>query len=96
MSPAYRLRASDATVEFIRALHPLIKRRVRSALTDIVSDPHCGKALKEDLAGLRSYRIKRFRIVYRVAFEQHIDIIAIGPRKYIYEETFRIISKEEV
>jgi mRNA interferase RelE/StbE len=59
-----------------------------------LDDPACGKALKEELDGLRSYRFKRFRIIYRIG-SRSIDILAIGPRRSIYEETFRIISREE-
>ncbi|NOR24838.1 MAG: hypothetical protein GQ542_10695 [Desulforhopalus sp.] len=45
--------------------------------------------------GLRSYRIKRYRVIYRiVAPKKILEIIAIGPRKNIYEETFKIISRE--
>ena len=56
---------------------------------------YCGKALKEELAGLQSFRIKRFRIIYKVSTEKQISIVALGPRKYIYEETFRIIRKRQ-
>jgi len=53
--------------------------------------------LKEDLQGLRSYRVKKYRIIFRVARnkEKELEIIAVGPRRNIYEETFKIISKEE-
>ena len=36
----------------------------------------------------------RFKIIYRISSKQIIDIIAVGPRKTIYEETYRIIKKE--
>ena len=52
------------------------------------------KVQSTDLEGLRSYRISRFRIIYRISSKQTIDIGAIGPRKAIYEETYRIIKKE--
>ncbi len=49
--------------------------------------------MKEELSGLRSLRIKRFRIIYEISVRREISIVALGPRKYIYEETFRIIQK---
>ena len=50
---------------------------------------------RETMHGLRSYRIKRLRVIYQiVAPEKIMEIIAIGPRKNIYEETFKIISRE--
>jgi len=43
---------------------------------------------------LRSYRLGRLRIIYRVAKPGVIDIVAIGPRKTIYEETFRLVKRQ--
>ena len=68
---------------------------VRGSLETILSEPHSGKALKDELAGLRSFRVSRFRIIYRLSKRKDIEVVAIGPRQRIYEETFNIISKEE-
>jgi mRNA interferase RelE/StbE len=92
---AYKLRVPDHIVSLIRGMHPLLKKRVKAALNEISHNPYCGKVLKEELAGLRSYRIKRFRVIYKVSTKKQIIIIALGPRKYIYEETFRIIRKSQ-
>ena len=95
MAGEYRLRVPVETAAFLKKLHPEIKRHIKAALEMIVADPFLGKPLKDDLEGLRSFRVKRFRIVYRVAeTAREIDLIAVGPRKNIYEETFRIISRE--
>ena len=91
----HKLRIPDEIVSFIRGMHPLLKKRVKAALSQISNDPYCGKVLKEELSGLRSYRIKRFRIIYKVSKKKQINITALGPRKYIYEETFRIIRKSQ-
>ncbi len=95
MRMPYKLRVPDEIVSLIRGMHPLLKKRVKAALDEISHDPHCGKALKEELTGLRSYRIKAFRIIYKISTKKQISIIALGPRKYIYEETFRIIRKSQ-
>ena len=92
----YLLRVTDEVATLIRGLHPLIKSHIRAAFQTILEDPHCGKNLKEDLHGLRSYRVKKYRIIYRIVSEKkELEIVAVGPRRNIYEETFRIISKEE-
>jgi mRNA interferase RelE/StbE len=88
-----RLRVPDEAADFIRSLHPDIKRRVRAALEAILSDPDIGKSLREELKGLRSYKVGRFRIVYRNPSRGVIDIVAIGPRKNIYEETYRLVKR---
>jgi len=90
----YRVRIPDDVVSLIRGLHPHIKKKVRQAFDAICTDPLSGKALKDELVGLMSYRIGRFRVICRIGKGKIIEIIAVGPRKRIYEETFRIISKE--
>ncbi len=71
----YKLRIPDDIVAFIRGLHPILKKRVRSALTQICRNPYDGKALKEEMIGLRSFRIKRFRIIYEITSNEAINII---------------------
>jgi len=91
----YRFRLPDDIVTLVRKLHPALKANVRQALRLIGQNPYSGKALKEELTNLRSFRVRKYRIIYRI-FEQDniLEIVAIGPRKSIYEETFGIISRE--
>jgi len=91
--PAYKLRVPDHLAGFIRDLHPEIKRKIKGSLKNIATEPNSGKPLKEELEGLRSFKVRRFRIVYRIAESGEIQIIAIGPRERIYEETYRLIKK---
>lgn len=90
----YRLRVPDTVADLVRSLHPLLKVRIKAAFKMIIDEPYCGKPLKAELEGLRSLRVKRFRIIYRLSIEKQIEIVAIGPRKTIYEETSRIIKRE--
>ena len=88
------LRVPDDIAVFLKKCHPLIKSHIRSGLQSILDNPHIGKALKDELRGLRSHRVKRYRIIYRVNAErQHIEIVTSGPRSIIYEETFRLLHK---
>jgi len=84
----------DYLVKTMRRLHPEIKRKIKGSLRHIVTEPNAGKPLKDELEGLRSYRVSGLRIVYRIAPRKEIQLIAIGPRERIYEETFRLIQKE--
>jgi mRNA interferase RelE/StbE len=81
--------------EFIRTMHPSLKKKIKSSLKMVLSDPHSGKALRDEMAGLRSFRVSSFRIIYRIKDPAQIELVAIGPRERIYEETYRIIHKEE-
>ena len=90
------LRVPDDVASVLRKLHPVIKSHIRFGLSLILENPYCGKALKEKFQSLISYKIKRYRIIYRIHPEkQHIEIVAIGPRRIIYEKTFRILSNEQ-
>ncbi|MBM4266475.1 MAG: cytotoxin [Deltaproteobacteria bacterium] len=88
-----RLRVPDDVASLIRGLHPDLKRRLRRSLDDIVVEPEVGKPLRDELAGLRSCRSGRLRIIYEVT-EAVIVIVAIGPRRTIYQETWRRVRRQ--
>lgn len=93
----YLLKITDKMADLIRGLHPEIKSVIRSALKALIAQPYIGKSLKDEFEGLKSYRVKRYRIIYRILpAEKLLEIVAVGPRKTIYEETFRLIRKEQV
>ncbi len=89
----YRLIVPKDIRELIKKMHPSLKRKIKASLKMILSEPHLGKALMDELSGLRSFRVSSFRIIYRIKEPEQIELIAIGPREPIYEETFRIIQK---
>ncbi len=74
-------------------MHPDLKRKTRASMKMILADPSSGKALKEELAGLRSFRVGTFRVIYRV-MRNIVEIVAIGPRERIYEETYRLLKRD--
>lgn len=90
--PRKKLRVPDEIAALIRGCHPHLKRKIRAGLRHIVVEPEAGKPLRDELEGLKSYRISRFRIVYRISSKRIIDIVAVGPRRTIYEETYKIIK----
>jgi mRNA-degrading endonuclease RelE of RelBE toxin-antitoxin system len=91
--PLHRLRVPDEVADLVRGMHPTLKRKTRASLKTILADPSSGKALKDELAGLRSFRVGIFRVVYRVT-RNVVEIVAIGPRKRIYEETYRLLKRK--
>ena len=84
----------DELRDFLRHLPPLLKRKVKQALDEIVADPSSGKPLKEDLSGLSSYKIGRFRVVYR-ADEEAIRLITVGPRKIVYQKAALELKRQK-
>ncbi len=87
------LMVPDQVTALIRNMHPSLKKRVRAALKAILADPSSGKALRSELAGLQSYRVGTFRIIYRVVSGKNVELVAVGPRKRIYDETYKILNK---
>jgi mRNA interferase RelE/StbE len=81
--------------ELIRTMHPSLKKKVKASLKIVLSEPSSGKALMDELSGLRSFRVSSFRIIYRIKEPRRIELVAVGPRERIYEETFRHIQKEK-
>jgi len=80
----------------LKKMHPSLKKKIKASLKIILSEPYLGKAFMDELSGLRSFRVSSFRIIYEVKDPEQIELVAIGPRERIYEETFRIIQKGEV
>lgn len=93
-APSRALRVPAGVARLLRSLHPDLRRRVKAALQAIRDEPASGKPLRDELAGLRSYRVSRFRIVYREAGDGALDVIAVGPRATIYEETYRLLGRD--
>jgi mRNA interferase RelE/StbE len=90
--PEFRLRVPDEVADLIRGMHPHLKKKVRASLKLIMADPGEGKSLRDELSGLRSFRVGRFRIIYAVK-KNIIEIVAVGPRERIYEETYLLLKR---
>lgn len=54
------------------------------------------KTLKNELTDLMRFRVSRFRIIYRIEQKEHFEIIAVGTRERIHEDTFRLIRKNQI
>jgi mRNA interferase RelE/StbE len=89
----YKIRVPHRVRDLVREMHPHLKRKIKASMKIFLSNPNEGKALKDELAGLRSFRVGHLRIIYRVE-RNIVEIVAIGPRERIYEETFLILKKE--
>ena len=73
--------------QIIRHLAPDVKRSVKQAVRALCSDPFSGEPLLRELAGLRKFRVRRFRIVYGIDRRRRLlRIFAVGHRRKIYEQ----------
>jgi len=91
----YRLDLDAEARVLISHMSPTTKRKIRESLRTIAHNPYEGKPLQDELAGLLSYRVGTFRIVYSIdKTHKTIRVIVIGPRRSIYAELEReVMSK---
>ncbi len=79
-------RYTPESARLISKLAPDIKKLVRSSIDFLLSEPHAGSELAGELEGYRSYKLKRYRIVYRLnEDESFLEIYHVGHRRDVYE-----------
>ncbi|MEE4263926.1 MAG: type II toxin-antitoxin system RelE/ParE family toxin [Desulfobacteraceae bacterium] len=85
------------TAESFRILskfHPENKKLIKKALDEIRKNPYAGGELQEELYGFRSFKLKRYRVLYRVNEEEkNIQIFHVGHRKDVYEQFNRLLNQ---
>ena len=78
----------------IAKLPPEIKRLVRSTIDALVAKPKMGTELTGELNGYRSYRVRRYRIIYRINEEDScIEVYHVGHRRDVYETLRSLLSR---
>ena len=61
----------------------------------ITENPAQGEPLKEELREYRKYKVRRFRIVYRIDRKaRKILIMSVGHRRAIYEELAAALRRQ--
>lgn len=88
-------RISPKLKEQICHFPPDLKCRVWEAIEIVAKNPQAGKLLEEDLAGYRSYRIGRYRLIYRIK-DDRLALEAVGPREHIYERIVLEIGRQKI
>ena len=92
---AYRARYTREASAIIKKLHPTIKAAVKAGITEITKAPLVGRELQFELSGFRSYRVSRYRIIYRInEAESCVEIHYVGPRRDVYESFRDLLSRK--
>ena len=77
--------APQAKKQLSKIKKKLDKSLVRNAIQDLQEVPQIGKPLRDDFLGNHSYRIKDFRIVYRIdEKEKRVYVYSIQHRSDAY------------
>lgn len=63
-------------------------------MVDALSDrPDIGKPLRRELDGFWSAQVGRYRVIERWS-RSRLDVVLVGPRATIYEETSRLLRRD--
>ena len=81
----YHVRLLDEIKAQAAQLPPELKRKFKMAVVLLGSEPRAGKPLTQELIGLWSYPVDRFRIIYLIEpARREVQIVRFGPRETIY------------
>jgi mRNA interferase RelE/StbE len=77
------------TRHFLKELKKLpspTRKRVTSAIEELLLNPYAGVRLRGELEGLLRSRVGSYRIIYKIDEEKHLVIlIDVGPRRSVYD-----------
>jgi len=91
----YKIKLTSTAVDAFNNLHPEVKKQLKTALNTLKDNPYSGKQLREELNFFRSFKIKRYRIIYQVVDNlQYIVVVALGHRRDIYEITTKLLQQD--
>jgi len=89
-----RIRFTPEAIGLLSKIHPENKKLIKAAIKELRQDPHSGNDLEEELSGFKPYKIKRYRILYKMNEEENvIEVYYIGHRRDVYEQFRRLLNK---
>jgi mRNA interferase RelE/StbE len=94
MKRSLRIRLTKEAGKLLSKFHPETEKLIKAALKELQNEPHAGHDLEEELSGFKSFRVKRYRIVYKINEEQNtLDIYYAGHRRDVYEQFRMMLAK---
>ena len=89
-----RVRFTPEAAELLSGFHPENKKLIKAAIKELRQDPDAGGDLQEELSGFKSYKSKRYRIIYRLNEEENfIEIYYVGHRRDVYDQFRLLLNK---
>jgi mRNA-degrading endonuclease RelE of RelBE toxin-antitoxin system len=89
-----RMRFTPEAARSLLKLHPENRKLIRAALNDLRQNTYSGDDLQEELSGFKSYKSKRYRILYKINEEEKlIEIYYIGHRRDVYDQFRLLLNK---
>jgi mRNA interferase RelE/StbE len=90
----FRVRFTPEAARCISRLHPDQKKIVGDALDQLRREPYAGDDLQEELIEFKSFKPKRFRIIYSVDNDNGVvQVFYVGHRRDVYDQFRILLSK---
>jgi len=90
----FGMKFTPETSNILSRFHPENKKLIKQALMELRENPYAGSDLQEELYGFKSFKLKRFRVLYNIDEEKNIiQIFHIGHRKDVYEQFNRLLNQ---
>jgi mRNA interferase RelE/StbE len=90
----FDMKFTPETSSLLSRFHPENKKLIKHALNELRRNPYAGTDLQEELYGFKSFKLKRFRVLYNIKEEENIiQIFHIGHRKDVYEQFNRLLNQ---
>ena len=83
MADPKSVKLSHRAEKALEAVEARYQDYLKEAIRELSDKPLLGKKLKGEFEGLRSYRVGRFRIVYRFV-KDLLEVVYIDDRKDVY------------
>jgi mRNA interferase RelE/StbE len=81
------LKFTPEAARLLGKLHPESKKLIKAGFTELRQNPYVGDDLQQELSGFKSYKIKRYRVLYAVDEEEGvIQVYYVGHRRDVYEQ----------
>lgn len=90
----FKMRFTPEASRLLSKFHPESKMLIKQALNDLRQNPYLGNDLQEELYGFKSFKIKRYRIIYNMDEDRKfVQIFYVGHRRDVYEEFRLLLNK---
>ena len=90
----FGMKFTPVTSRILSKFHPENKKLIKQALVELRKNPYAGNDLPEELYGFKSFKLRRFRVLYNINEEENIiQIFHIGHRKDVYEQFNRLLNQ---
>jgi len=90
----FRIQFTPEAAKLIAKLHPDNKKLIKEGIKLLRQNPYVGGDLQEELSDFKSYKLKRYRVIYKIIEEQKtIHIYYVGHRSDVYEQFQILLNK---